>query len=129
MRIFRKKAIAQNDRLKKLVKKRQELYEKYTDSVESEIYKQMKAVKAKMSAEEEDPDIYFDFIDATHFQNTDEFGEPVGKAILIGIGALGALSVIAQRTINSTETTVEVTPSVDYSDISIVAILNRKASK
>lgn len=82
MRILRKKAIAQNDRLKKLVKKRQELYEKYTDSVESEIYKQMKAAMSKMSVEEEDPDIYFDFIDATHFQNIDEFGEPVGKSIL-----------------------------------------------
>ena len=37
----------------------------------------------------------------------------VGKVILIGIGALASLSVIAQHTINSTETTVEVTPSVD----------------
>ena len=37
----------------------------------------------------------------------------VVKAILIGIGALASLSVIAQHAINSTETTVEVTPSVD----------------
>ena len=37
----------------------------------------------------------------------------VGKAILIGIGALGALSAIAQLATNYTETTVEVTPSVD----------------
>lgn len=37
----------------------------------------------------------------------------VGKAILFGIGALASLSVIAQHAINSTETTVEVTPSVD----------------
>lgn len=37
----------------------------------------------------------------------------VGKVILIGIGALASLSVIAQNAINSNETTVEVTPSVD----------------
>lgn len=45
----------------------------------------------------------------------------VGKAILIGIGALASLSVIAQHATNSTETTIEVTPSVDvfctYSDV------------
>lgn len=37
----------------------------------------------------------------------------VGKAILIGIGALATLSAVACCAINSTETTVEVTPSVD----------------
>lgn len=45
----------------------------------------------------------------------------VGKAILIGIGALASLSAVAQHVTNSTETTVEVTPSVDvlctYSDV------------
>ena len=35
------------------------------------------------------------------------------RLILIGIGALGALSAIAQLATNFTETTVEVTPSVD----------------
>ena len=37
----------------------------------------------------------------------------VVKAILIGIGALATLSAVACCAINSTETTVEVTPSVD----------------
>ena len=37
----------------------------------------------------------------------------VGKAILFGIGVLASLSVIAQHTTKSTETTIEVSPSVD----------------
>ena len=45
----------------------------------------------------------------------------IGKAILIGIGALVSLSAVAQHATNSTETTIEVTPSVDvfctYSDV------------
>ena len=45
----------------------------------------------------------------------------VGKAILIGIGALAYLSAVAQHEKNSTETTIEVKHSVDvlcmYSDV------------
>lgn len=81
MSLIRKKAKDQNPRLKKLSKERQALYEKYLDSVETEVYKQMK--RAAAMKDEGVDTLYYDmFIADTTYVTLDVYGMPIGKPIL-----------------------------------------------